>query len=338
MKAAVLTALSKPLVIKQVPVPEIAEDEVLVETKFCGVCGTDLHIVEGFGYVPRLPHIPGHEPSGIVSKVGKTVKNISPGDRVVPYLFATCGRCWYCRQGRDSMCANLGGILGVTTNGGFAQFFKAPARNVFRVPEPVPLEVGALTADAVVTSVHAVYDRGNVHSARSAAVIGAGGVGQVIVQLLKDLGLYVVGVSRSDSKLEAAKNAGADETVRAGDPAMGAKVRKRFEDGLDVVFDCVGSKESMTDALETVKRCGRIVIVGEEEAQFPATSTQIAQRELEVVGSRNGSRRNMELGLQLLAKGVVRPLVSDVFTLDRINEAFEKVRRGAAGRVVVEVS
>jgi D-arabinose 1-dehydrogenase-like Zn-dependent alcohol dehydrogenase len=338
MKAAVLVEVGKPLSIRDVPIPELLADEVLVETKCCGICGTDLHIVEGFGYVPKLPHIPGHEPSGVVSRVGSGVKNFKPGDRVVPYLFITCGECWYCKNGRDSMCSHLKGIIGVLVPGAFAQFFKAPARNLFRLPDNVTFEVGALTADAVITSVHAVYDRGNVHSAKSAAIIGVGGVGQVILQLLKDLGLTAVAVSRSDAKLAVARSMGADHVWKGGDPNLGQMSRDLFTDGVDVVFDCVGSNESMTDALAMVKRCGRIVMVGEEEAQPPVTSTQIAQRELEIVGSRNGSRSNMELGLQLLARGVVKPLISEVFPLERINDAFDRVRKGASGRVVVKVA
>jgi D-arabinose 1-dehydrogenase-like Zn-dependent alcohol dehydrogenase len=337
MLAAVLRVVGKPLVVESVPVPEVSPDEVLVETKFCGICGTDLHIVDGFGYVPKLPHIPGHEPSGVVAKVGSSVKSFKPGDRVVPYLFITCGECWYCKSGRDSMCSNLKGIIGVISDGAFAQYFKAPARNLFRLPDSVPFEVGALTADAVITSVHAVYDRGNVHSMRSAAVIGVGGVGQVIVQLLKDLGLIVIAVSRSEAKLSVARSLGADHVWKSGGEDLGEQSRRYFEDGVDVVFDCVGSQDSMTDALGMVRRCGRVVMVGEEEAQPPATSTQIAQRELEIVGSRNGSRSNMELGLQLLSRGVIKPLISDVFPLEKINEAFERVRNGASGRVVVKV-
>ncbi|MDA4136509.1 MAG: alcohol dehydrogenase catalytic domain-containing protein [Thaumarchaeota archaeon] len=337
MIAAVLREVGKPLVVESVPVPEVSPDEVLVETKFCGICGTDLHIVDGFGYVPKLPHIPGHEPSGVVAKVGSDVKSFKPGDRVVPYLFITCGECWYCKSGRDSMCSNLKGIIGVISDGAFAQYFKAPARNLFRLPDSVSFEVGALTADAVITSVHAVYDRGNVHSMRSAAVIGVGGVGQVIVQLLKDLGLSVIAVSRSEAKLSVARSLGADHVWKSGGEDLEEQSRRYFADGVDVVFDCVGSKDSMTDALGMVRRCGRVVMVGEEEALLPATSTQIAQRELEIVGSRNGSRSNMELGLQFLSRGVIKPLISDIFPLEKINEAFERVRNGASGRVVVKV-
>ena len=337
MKAAVLEKLRRPLSIRDSQVPELLDDEVLVETKFCGICGTDLHIIEGRGYVPKLPHILGHEPSGIVREVGRSVKSPRPGDRVVPYLFMTCGSCWYCRSGRDSMCSQLRGIIGVTVNGGFAQYFKAPAGNLFPLPESVPLDLGALAADAVITSVHAVYDRGNVGSSTSAAVIGAGGVGQVIIQLLKEIGLRTAAVSRSEAKLAVARGLGAAEAWKGGDPQMAALSRGFAPDGVDVVFDCVGSAESMMDAVTMVKRCGRIVIVGEEEVRFPASSTEIAQRELEVVGSRNGSLSNMETALRLLGLGVVRPFISDRFALEQVNEALETVRRGASGRVVLEL-
>ncbi len=337
MRAAVLSELGKPLSIEDVPVPGISGDEVLVETKFCGICGTDLHIVEGKGYVPKLPHILGHEPSGVVAKVGAGVTGLKPGDRVVPYLFITCGRCWYCRSGRDSMCADLGGIIGVTTNGAFAQMFKAPARNLFVLPESVPFDLGALAADAVITSVHAVYDRGGLGTASSAAVVGAGGVGQVVIQLLKHLNKRVIAVSRSESKLAVARSIGADAAWRAGDPSIGGLSRGVSPDGIDVVFDCVGSDESMKDALAMVRRCGRIVIVGEEEARLPADTTAIAQRELEVVGSRNGSRMNMQAALELLGRGVVRPVISEVFALEDANRALGRVARGASGRVVLKL-
>jgi len=227
--------------------------------------------------------------------------------------------------------------VAITPDGAFAQFFKAPARNLFLLPENVPFDVGALMADAVITSVHAVYDRSNVKSAATAAVIGAGGVGQIIIQLLKDLGLRVIAVSRSESKLAVAKSIGADEAWRAGEPNIGARSREIASDGIDVVFDCVGSDESMKEALVMVKRCGRIVMVGEEDASFPADSTEIAQRELEIIGSRNGSRSNMQMGLQLLSLGVIKPVISDVFELEDVNKALDRVRQGASGRVILKV-
>ncbi len=332
-----LDEIGKPLSIREMPLPEIREDEVLVETRACGICGTDLHILSGFAYVPKLPHIPGHEPSGVVAQVGSSVKRIQKGDRVVPHLFITCGRCWYCRSGRDSMCSDLAGIIGVTVDGAFAQYFKAPEENLFKLPETIPFEKGALIADAVVTSVHAVHDRSNVKSGDVAAVIGVGGVGQVIVQLLKHMGASVIAISRSDQKLSIARRLGAETTIKAGLPDIASRLRKSSPDGVDCVFDCVGSRDSMKDAIAAVRRCGRIVMIGEEKDLLPADTIWIAQHELEVVGSRNGTRANMAKAVDLVRQGVVTPYVSNRFSLEEINEAMRTVKEGTAGRVVINV-
>ena len=130
MKAALLRAIGRPLSIEDVPRPTPGPGEVLVRVKTCGICRTDLHIQDGLAYVPQLPHVPGHEPAGVVVAVGERVDNLKPGQRVTPHLFLTCRHCVYCRSGRDAQCSHLGGVLGVTVPGGFAQFFKAPARNL----------------------------------------------------------------------------------------------------------------------------------------------------------------------------------------------------------------
>ncbi len=139
MKAAVMHAVQAPLVLEDVPVPPIGPHEVLVETRTSGVCGTDLHILAGHGYVPLLSHILGHEPAGVVVEVGSEVRHLRPGDRVVPHLFFTCDRCYFCQVGRHQQCINLRGILGVLCNGAFAEYFKAPAANLFLLPEQVLL-------------------------------------------------------------------------------------------------------------------------------------------------------------------------------------------------------
>jgi D-arabinose 1-dehydrogenase-like Zn-dependent alcohol dehydrogenase len=308
-----------------------------VETRSCGICGTDLHIIEGFGYVPRLPHIPGHEPSGVVSAVGAEAAGFREGDRVVPHLFLRCGECEYCRSGRESMCARVLGIIGVTVDGAFAEYFKAPARNLFKIPDTVSFDEGGLLADAVVTAVHAVKDRANARKGDLVAVIGVGGVGQVIVQLLKNVGARVVAISRSDQKLSIARELGSDMVIRGGDTNLSREVRQLGANGVDVVIDCVGTEESMRDSLACVKRCGRIVMVGEEKAFFPADTITIAQHELELVGSRNGTLENMKTGIELLSSGKVRPIISDVYPLDEVNGALDRVRKGAQGRVVVRV-
>ena len=130
MKAAVLHEVGNPLRIEDVPIPEMGPDDVLVETKACGICRTDLHIYNGLAYVPQLPHILGHEPAGIVAKVGQNVSGFSIGQRVVPHLFFTCGNCYYCRVGLDAQCINLTGLLGVL-NDGALQNTSLPLRKTY---------------------------------------------------------------------------------------------------------------------------------------------------------------------------------------------------------------
>src|SRR5947209_20200235 len=125
MKAAVMRAIGVPLSLEEAPAPVIDANEVLIETRTSGICGTDLHILAGHGYVPSLPHILGHEPAGVVLETGSQVKNVQAGDRVVPHLFFTCNSCRYCRTGRHQQCEHLGGILGVLMPGAFASMFKA---------------------------------------------------------------------------------------------------------------------------------------------------------------------------------------------------------------------
>lgn len=338
MKAAVMVGVGQPLSIEEVPVPKIGPDEVLVESRTSGICGTDLHILDGHGYVPPLPHILGHEPAGIVAEVGRDVNGLSRGDRVVPHLFLACGQCYYCRVGRHQQCLNLRGIIGVLCPGAFAEYFKAPAVNLFRLPDHVPFAEGGLVADAVVTSVHA-FKRGDAKLGQSAAVIGAGGIGQILIQILKAAGVRVAAITRSAEKLAIARDMGADLAVNSGSPDTADLVREfSGTAGVECVFDCVGKAQTMRAAADCVMRGGRIVVIGEEPETPRLDTTEIAQRELEIIGSRNGTRQDMVEAIALLAAGAVKPLVAARFPLEHVNTALEIMRQGAAGRVVVEVT
>jgi D-arabinose 1-dehydrogenase-like Zn-dependent alcohol dehydrogenase len=327
MKAAVMRRAGGELTLEDVPMPQIGPDEVRVESHTCGICGTDLHILAGHGYVPALPHILGHEPAGVVVDTGRDVTNVRPGDRVVPHLFFSCDACVYCRSGRMQQCENLRGILGVLCPGAFAEYFKIPAENLFVLPDSIPFDAGGLIADAVVTGLHAVR-RAALKLGDAAIVLGAGGVGQIIIQLLSVSGVQVTAVDRVPDKLRLAREMGA---VAGFDPdAVGV-------DNVQCVFNCVGTPDSMRLAAKLVMRCGRIVVIGEEPGGSPIETTEIAQRELEIIGSRNGTRQDMADAVRLVAGGIVRPYVAARFSLQRINEAFDCVRRGALGRIVVVI-
>jgi D-arabinose 1-dehydrogenase-like Zn-dependent alcohol dehydrogenase len=264
------------------------------------------------------------------------VKGIKPGDRVVPHLFFSCNQCFYCLAGREQQCANLQGILGVLCPGAFAEYFKAPAENLFPLPESVPFDAGGLIADAVLTGLHAVR-RAALQQGDSAAVLGAGGVGQIIIQILASSGVRVAAIDRLGEKLGIARDFGAEAVFDSTEETARPVIEFSGRGGVNCVFNCVGTPESMRLSADMIMRCGRIVVIGEEPGDAPLNTIEIAQRELEIIGSRNGTRREMAEAIQLVAEGVVRPYIAARFPLEDINQAFDCVRHGALGRVVVVI-
>jgi len=336
VKAALLEQTSQPLVLRDVPIPKISAQEVLVATRSSGICGTDLHILEGRGYVPHLPHILGHEPAGVVTAIGEEVSNVKVGDRVVPSLFFTCEQCYYCRVGRHQQCSRLKGILGVLSDGAFAEYFKVPARNVFLLPDSVSFDAGGIIADAVVTVVHAAK-RGGLTPGSTAVVIGSGGVGLCLIQVLNGAGIRVAGIDVDAAKLVLSEKYGAKAAFLAQNAISEVRTWSG-EDGVQCVFDCVGTRQSLESACRMVMSGGRIVVIGEQDEAFSASSTEIAQRELEIIGSRNGTRQDMVEAIRLVERGMVRPPIAERFPLNEINRAMQRARKGAAGRVIVQVS
>jgi D-arabinose 1-dehydrogenase-like Zn-dependent alcohol dehydrogenase len=340
MKAALLKKIGEPLVVEDVPRPRIGRDEVLVATRTCGICRTDVHIQEGLSYVPALPHIPGHEPAGVVAEIGPDVTDFRPGQQVVPHLFVARQPCFFCRTGRHAQAVHLEGILGVTMPGAFAEYFKFPARNLLLLPDNVPFDVGGLISCAVITAVHA-YRKAGLQANDTAAVIGSGGIGQIMIQILRAAGVRVVAVSRSRENLDLAIRNGAKLAVQLGSADAVDQVHAFVgsdRDGAHCVFDMVGTAETMKAAAALVMRCGRIIVVG-EEPEFPAIDTiQIAQRELEIIGTRNGGLQDAIDALEMMSAGIINPPVARHFPLEQINDAMELLRSGKAhGRIVVDI-
>ena len=182
MRAAVLEEFGTPLNIRQVEVPRIGPEEVLVRVRNCGVCGTDLKIKAGKSGPAPLPMIMGHEAAGEVVEVAPGIAEFQPGDRVVVNFYIACGQCRYCRRGRDTLCDNLR-QHGFNTDGGYAEYMKTRAANLCKVPDHVPLEQACILADAVATPYHAVTERAQVGPGTTVALIGTGGVGLHALQM-----------------------------------------------------------------------------------------------------------------------------------------------------------
>ena len=340
MKAAVLREFGKPLSLEEVETPQPGADEVLIKVKAAGIDGTDLKLLEGFGYRPDLPFIIGHEPAGVVHEMGSAVTGFKPGDRVITYNFTTCGNCLLCRTNREQLCPNMTGVLGARGRpGGHAEFLNMPARQVVAFPETISFSDAAVLCDAGITALHAV-DRSGLKLGETVAIIGVGGVGSYAVQFAKLAGARVIAVDVTDAKNERALQLGADEAINSSSQDAVQQIRQLTDGwGVDCVIDIVGKETTIAAGVEALRNGGRIVIVGYTPEQYPLNGKQIAQNELQVIGTRCGRKQDLINTVRLVAEGKTKSIVTDQFPFDQINDALSKLRAGEVlGRLVLQVA
>ena len=188
MKAIRLIRPGQPLEAQQVPVPSLSGRDVLVRVKAAGICHSDAHYRAGTSRVDPLPLTLGHEVAGVVEQVGHEVTSFKRGDRVCLHYLATCGQCVYCQQGNEQFCTT-GAMIGKYRDGGYADFIVMPARSVFRLPEEIPFEQGAIMMCSSATSLHAL-NKARLRPGESVAVFGAGGLGLSAIQLARAFGAH----------------------------------------------------------------------------------------------------------------------------------------------------
>ena len=337
MKAAILRAFKQPLQWQEVETPTPKPDEVLVQIMACGIDGTDLKLLDGFGYTPELPFIIGHEVAGIVVEAGELVTEFVPGDRVIIYNFTTCGECLPCRSFREQICVNMGGVLGAKDrHGGYAEYVSIPARQLVRVSEQVSWPDSAVCCDAGMTAFHAV-DRARLRLGESVLIIGVGGVGSMAVQLAKAAGARVFAVELSETKAMWARQLGADEVLNPSKLDIPAAVRARTDGlGVDCVIDIVGQTETMGAGINSLRHGGRLVIVGYTPDHYPVEGKYLAQNELEIVGTRAGRKQDLIDVSRLMAAGKIRSIVTQTFPMEEANGALAVLRSGdILGRIVL---
>ncbi|OHB74821.1 MAG: hypothetical protein A2Z34_03255, partial [Planctomycetes bacterium RBG_16_59_8] len=250
MKAALMVEAGKPLVVQDVPKPEIGSHEVLVKVAACGVCHTDLHYIDhGTPTFKKPPIILGHEISGTVAACGSSVSKFQEGDPVLLPAVLTCGSCEFCRRGRENICSNMI-MFGNHINGGFAEYVATPAKDILPLPKEMPLADASIIADAVSTPYHAVANRGQVRPGDSVAVFGCGGVGINVVQMSALFGADVIAVDLDNRKLATAMELGAKQTIN---PKEVEKVPKKIREltagaGADIAFEVIGNPATIRTA------------------------------------------------------------------------------------------
>ncbi len=336
MKAAVLREIGERLSIEELPAPQPGPGEVLLRVRACGIDGTDLKLLDGFGYVPELPFVMGHEIAGEVIECGADVTGFTVGDRVVVYNFVTCGSCVYCRSFRDQLCLDMRGIVGILdVPGGYAETVCLPAQQLIRLPDGVTFEDGATCCDAGMTALHAV-DRADVSIGDRALVIGVGGVGSVVTQILAASGVEVIAVDADAAKESWARAQGAATFLSASAVELVDELLRRSGGmGVDRVIDVVGLEDTMRAGFAALRRGGRMVIVGYTPEALPLPGKELAQNEKEVIGARAGRRDDLRRCLALYRTGKLRSIVRASYPLQQVNEALDELRGGVIGRIVL---
>ena len=339
MKAMMLEEYGKPLRMVELQLPPLGAKDVLVKVKACGICGTDVKIRDGLVAAPivTLPHVPGHEVAGEVVDLGGEVTDFRIGDRVIVYLYMTCGECVHCRTGRENLCLNLKRV-GFEIRGGFAEYVVVPARQLLRIGDDVPFDQAAVLTDAVVVPYHAIRAQAKIQVGDTVLIVGIGGLGIHAVQIAKLAGAEVIAADVRDEKLNLATELGADHVINPRTTDALAAVMEWTEGvGVDAVIECVGSSESIAWTLPATKNGGKLVIVGYSPGKpFPCDSMGMHYHEWEIIGSRLSTKQDLADVVDLVNRGQIRPWVTTTFRLSEANEALEQLAQDAIlGRAVL---
>lgn len=325
--------------IDEVPTPEPGPGEVLVRVHACGVCASDLHVVQGITPAGHLPITLGHEAAGTIVAAGPEVDGWLPGDRVLVPPGRICGACPMCLGGRDNLCV-FQHVLGVTTDGAQADHAIAPADMLVPIASTIPFPQAAILADAVATPYHALK-RGGIGEGMTCAVIGLGGLGMHAVLLARLAGADVIGVDVDPVSLERARDWGAHEVVDASDGGGAGQVKELTDGGVDRAFEFVGLQATAHDAVKSLRPGGRATLVGLSRERLSTLPLGLfVAQELEVIGSFGSTLQDVNELIDLVEDGRLdlSRSVSHTLTLDEFPDALEmlETRQGNPIRIVVD--
>lgn len=359
VRAAILEALPGDLVIDDVSLTAPGPDEVLVRTVACGLCHSDLHVMDNKLPMPP-PVLLGHEAAGVVTAVGSDVTEFRAGDHVVGCLNVHCGACGQCTRGRTWLCERRRSltfradgtsrvrrgdqqVTQMSGLGGFAEEMLVHRNGIVKVPDELPLEVGALLGCAVITGVGSVFNGARVQAGSTVAVIGAGGVGLNIVQGARLAGAErIIAVDLNAEKLALAAAFGATDVVNGADVDAVAAVVEMTGGGVDYAFEAIGLSATAAQAVMMVRPGCTAYLVGLPAAgtpiELPGTQMVLQHRGLQgLFMGANQFKRDIPMLARLYLQGRLRldELVSARITLDDINAGFDTMRRGTEARSVI---
>jgi Zn-dependent alcohol dehydrogenases len=311
-----------------VPDPRPGDSQVLIRIKACGVCHSNLHMIEGefkvFGIPAKLPIIPGHEIAGVVEEVGRDVRGFERGERVgVQVLYESCRTCEYCLTGNENLCLERK-TTGESVDGGYAEYIVAPHDFIYKLPDNIGFEEAAPLFCPGVTAYRAVR-RAGIRLGQKVAIIGVGGVGHMSLQFARLAGAEIVAVDRAEAQLSLARELGAEHALLSEEVEDFVKNNGKF----DVVMVHAPSQKAVDQATRIVKRGGTILmaVLGRVEVIFP--------EEVKIVPSVIGSRQDMKETLKIASTGKIKVKYA-TYKLNEAEQVLTKLKKGEIiGRAVL---
>lgn len=328
MKAAVIDQKDS-IHVKEVPIPELDDGEALIRVHYCGICGSDLHVLHGQHPTAQFPVVPGHEFVGELIEVrGEGAEAFKPGDLVVAQPFFSCGNCEPCAKGHDNVCRDLH-FMGAHCDGAFAEYVKVATRKMYRIPDDMDQELAALT-EPVAVAMHDVR-RSGLQVGETALIIGGGPIGMLIAMVARHSGARKVVISEiNEFRCEFAQKLGF-ETVNPVAKDFDEKIQALTEGkGFDVTFEVSGSRPGIASAVKYTTIGGMIMVVGMTKEPYPVDLSAMFAKELRMQGVRIHAQYNFIGAVELLKSGALndefRALVSKIYSFDEIEEAFNFVQ------------
>jgi alcohol dehydrogenase, propanol-preferring len=336
MKAVRYYGPGQPFRLEEVDRREPGAGEVLVRVTASGMCHTELHFKSGLLDLGVAPITMGHEVVGRIAATGEGVPPDRVDERVIVYYYLGCMECAYCRVGDEHLCPNLRAEYGFISDGGYAEYVTVPARNAVPLPTGISDAKAAPIGCGVTTAVHAAKIA-EPQVGEWVVVYGAGGVGYGLIQLARARGARTIAVGRSAAKLEKALNLGAEVAANATDEPAAERIREITGGaGADVVFECVGTEESMREASSALGRRGRLVFIGYSPDSFTVHPIQLVVFEQKVMGSVGATLEDLYEAVDLVERGVVRTVIDRTLPLEQFESGLNALERGElVGRAVL---
>jgi L-iditol 2-dehydrogenase len=339
MKQAIMTEPGK-IEFRDIEAPGLEPNQVMMRTRRIGVCGSDIHVYHGMHPYTSYPIVQGHEVSGEITELGDQVEGFAVGDMITFAPQVVCGQCYPCKHGMYHICENLK-VLGFQTDGTAQEYFPLPVDIVFKLPEGISLDQAAMI-EPISVAVHAVSKGGNV-AGKKVLVLGAGTIGNLVAQVAEALGAEAVMITDiSDYKLEKAKACGIDYTVNTARDDLHQAILTHFgPDRADLILECVGVQETITQAVNYARKGTTIVVVGVFGKKPLVDLGLVQDRELNLAGTLMYQNADYEVAIDLVASGkmCLDNLITHRFKFDQYLDAYHAIEasNGEYMKVMIEL-